>query len=329
MSSQQEVLWTQWETALAVSYDDTVKVEIENIRTRLKRTADDIIAIGNSLIAIKDSVGHGQFIPLLKAEFDMSIDSAQDFMRVARKVAEKNWNIQHLPTSVIYEISSKSMPDEIAERVISGDISPTVAAIRTEKTKAKLDAVIDIVDSYPPEKRNAFNPSPGERDNEWYTGAKYIDAAREVMGSIDLDPASCEMANLTVKASRYYTKEEDGLNNPWVGNCWVNPPYGREGGKSMIYAFIEKLIREYSIGNVQQAIILTPADTDERWFQLLWDYPICFASHKLSFDRPDQTKSRQFFGTAFAYIGHDRERFIDIFEQFGPIAARICKGVTL
>src|ERR1700686_3804949 len=88
-----------------------------------------------------------------------------------------------------------------------------------------------------------------EKSNEWYTPAKYIEAARRTMGSIDLDPASCELANQIVKATKFYTQEENGLDQEWYGNVWLNPPYGSSIGKttkitSLVFAFATRMVRE-------------------------------------------------------------------------------------
>ena len=89
--------------------------------------------------------------------------------------------------------------------------------------------------------------------DEWYTPANVVEAARQAMGSIDLDPASCPAANRTVKADSYYSERVDGLDrsHPWSGNVWMNPPYG--GNAS---AFVVRLLEEVAFGRVRQAIVL-------------------------------------------------------------------------
>lgn len=167
---------------------------------------------------------------------------------------------------------------------------------------------------------------PQGKSNEWYTPARYIEAARRVMGGIDLDPASCEMANRTVKATRYYTAEDNGLEQVWhADSVWLNPPYGKiHGNISLMKLFLDKLMREMHIGNVKQAIVLTTCDTDERWFIPLWNGLICFADHPIWFHRPDGLpNSKQFLGSIAAYLGPNEQAFIDVFGEFGPVAKRV------
>ena len=60
-------------------------------------------------------------------------------------------------------------------------------------------------------------------DNERHTPKKYIDSARLVMGSIDIDPASNDSAQRIIKANQYYTIKTNGLDKTWGGNIWLNP----------------------------------------------------------------------------------------------------------
>src|SRR6266700_2089374 len=83
---------------------------------------------------------------------------------------------------------------------------------------------------------------------EWYTPRKYVDAAREVMGSIDCDPASNDLANEIVQAKTYYTKETDGYNKRWHGNVWLNPPYGFDGKQPNQSRWSQRLMEYYHAG---------------------------------------------------------------------------------
>lgn len=170
------------------------------------------------------------------------------------------------------------------------------------------------------------------KSNEWYTPAKYIEAARLVMGGIDLDPASCELANQTVKATTYYGQAMNGLMQPWYGRVWLNPPYGREnpgmgvlsgGGKSLIACWVKRLSGSYESHTIEQATLLVTADTDAKWFSPLFEYPICFADHRVLFNRPNLPREGQIFSSAFVYLGPNEVRFIEVFSKFGRIVRAI------
>src|SRR5438876_2591321 len=118
---------------------------------------------------------------------------------------------------------------------------------------------------------------------EWYTPAPYVNAARDVMGGIDCDPASNDTANKVVRATVYYTKQTDGFNKRWNGRVWLNPPYGFHSKKGNQSRWNQKLIEQYQAGITSQAVLLVNAKTSEKWFQPLYDYPICFTNHRIRF----------------------------------------------
>ena len=182
-----------------------------------------------------------------------------------------------------------------------------------------------------------FEASPShvpDSPNEWYTPARYIEAARAVMGRIDLDPASCEQANRVVQAQRYYTSQQNGLLQPWYGRIFLNPPYGTTGindhaghthtGQSRIKLFTQKLLQSYQDGTVSQAILLCRADPSAYWFSPLWHYPICFVGGNFYFDSPKGLgTAKHRFGTCFVYLGPGVHTFIDVFCQFGRVVRAV------
>lgn len=156
---------------------------------------------------------------------------------------------------------------------------------------------------------------------EWYTPSRYIDAARKVMGSIDLDGASCEAANKVVGATQFFTAVDDALNKPWHGNVWLNPPYGKSAPKGNTL-FIPKLVAEYKAGNVTAAITLTSAHgTETSWFKQLWDFTVCFTDHRVLYWNEDGIGAPT-FGSAFTYMGPNPDLFTAVFSQFGTVVER-------
>lgn len=95
----------------------------------------------------------------------------------------------------------------------------------------------------------AKNPRHSAESHEWYTPTSLIDAERQVMGGIDLDPASCAEANVYVEADYYYTRRQNGLewSNPWFGKMHINPPGGsrKKDIPSLVAPFWQRLVMEY------------------------------------------------------------------------------------
>ena len=63
----------------------------------------------------------------------------------------------------------------------------------------------------------AANVRHSSESVQHYTPRDYAEAARRVMGGIDLDPFSCELANRTVRAARYFCGWDGSATREHVG----------------------------------------------------------------------------------------------------------------
>lgn len=152
-------------------------------------------------------------------------------------------------------------------------------------------------------------------ENEWYTPTEFLEAARKVMGCIDLDPASSVLANKTVNASRFYSAEEDGLVRAWWGNVWMNPPY--EAG--LIDKFCSRLKDHLDSGAVKQSIVLVNNATETQWFSTLiaCAHAVVFPRKRIRFVSPSGKLGSPLQGQAIIYSGEHLKQFLEVFTEFG------------
>lgn len=188
------------------------------------------------------------------------------------------------------------------------------AEARMERRRAPSKGTVVGIPSDPPK-----NVQHSSESNEWCTPEPYIEAARTVMGSIDLDPASCALANQIVRATNYYTIDHDGLARGWYGNAWLNAPYGKTGNESNQGIWAARLIRAWEEREIQSAIMLCNASTGAEWFQPLWRFPICFTDHRIVFYNEHGPQDSPTHYNCFVYFGHEFERFYEHFVPFGRV----------
>ena len=157
-------------------------------------------------------------------------------------------------------------------------------------------------------------------NNEWYTPAPIIEAARQVMLEIDLDPASCTLANQTVRATECYTAEINGLLQDWRGRVWLNPPYSRD----LCGAFIDKLLQERRDLRVTDACLLTNNATDTQWWQAAARQAsaICFLYKRVKFYKPGSASASPLQGQTVMFFTRNQLalcRFNSEFRNLGMV----------
>ena len=107
----------------------------------------------------------------------------------------------------------------------------------------------------------------------WATPQAFFDKYNEIY---KFDTDVCAVAE-NAKCHKYFTPEENGLSQEWIGNCWMNPPYGRE-----IKKWVKKAYQSSLDGTT--VVCLLPARTDTAcWHDYCINGKIEFIRGRLKF----------------------------------------------
>ena len=239
--------------------------------------------------------------------------------RTANTLARRTVEESHAAGSILVQIKARLEHGEwlpwLEKEGVTKDTSARLIRLSTLDISqlAKFDSVRAALASMP--KTNAFKQHySGEI--EYYSPRHVVDAAREVLGAIDLDPASCEEGNTVVQAARFFTVDDDGLAQEWSGRVWLNPPYAR----ALIGQFCDKFLDSEGI---DAGIILVNNSTEARYCQRLlaesaaW----CLPSARLKFSGP-ASSNNPMQGSLIAYRGPDAQRFLETFSPLGAVHVR-------
>lgn len=316
----------QVQTSLIPSELSTLATEINSHHSQAVEKATSALSharqAGELLSQAKTLTAHGQWLPWLSANCKVSPRQAQRYMQVAT-----NWEAISKNDTVSY-LTFRDLPALLAADDVEPDESSECGQC-TDDTSDQCDTTTSLEVEYEdcePEPPSKSRPHVANNSgcNEWYTPRQFIDAAHVAMGGIDLDPASSIVAQETVQARKFYTLADDGLKKKWAGNVWLNPPYAQP----LIGQFCDKLVDEYSSGQVSQAIVLTNNATETAWFQTLLSHAtaVCFPCGRIRFnDHTGKPTNSPVQGQLICYFGRlvvPFERFVDEFSQFGKILRR-------
>lgn len=322
------------------------QTELQQHEAVIGRGLQTFVEVGNALMAIRDSrlyrATHRSFEEYCKERWAMTYRHANRLIGAASVIQHLGQISPIVPANVEQANPLASLPpetqplawQEAVDTAPGGKITGLHVASVVERYKPPvvpsepepdidqetgeiLDSVPDEPIWTPPVLPNRAYKNSSE-SNEWYTPANLIQKATSLLGVINLDPASSELANQTVQARQIYTIDDDGLTRQWVGNVWCNPPYGDD-----VARFVEKMIAEYESGHILEGLLLVAARTDTQWFRKLRRFPRCFLWGRVKFIASESGEAGDpaGFPSMIVYFGSHPDNFVETFEDIGDVYA--------
>lgn len=166
-----------------------------------------------------------------------------------------------------------------------------------------------------------------EKTVECYTPPPIVVRVRQALGgAIDLDPASSDVANRTVQAAAYFTKDDDGFRRRWHGRVFLNPPFDDTP------RWVKRLGAAYDDGEIAAGVLLVNSAPGYQWWTELTDTrPAVVLAKRLTFLRADGTPydNHHKKGQTVAYFGPDVDAFAAAFGDLGRLLLSVARTAGL
>lgn len=158
---------------------------------------------------------------------------------------------------------------------------------------------------------------------DWNTPPEYVEAVKQVLGEIALDPCSNEFS--VVGAKHEWRLPEDSLTKEWnYPTIYVNPPFGRDKEHGTTIKHWLAKCTESRKKYLSEVIALVPVATNTKHWQdniFLNAYAICFLRvPRLKFILAGEVVAKGApMSCCFVYWGDKVNRFGDVFKTLGKV----------
>jgi phage N-6-adenine-methyltransferase len=336
-----------------------VQQRTEEIRSLMRRAAQDIIEIGQKLIEVRGRLRHnkaGGFTGWLRVEFDWSESTALKMIQVAERFNHVNFTKLNVGASALYLLASPSTPEsareEAIERAQAGE-QVTYSVGREVVNRHKHGhapapaAEVDEDDlNGPPDNAVSGGQMCGQREQTSGDGAgdaKPLPAPDKFVHSRTVMTQSGSSEWYTPAFLIAYARSFLGTIDLDPASCAAA---NKIVGASNFYSsaddglsrewhgriwlnppygdeaskFVAKAIQEYEQGRVTEGLLLLKAATDTAWFRPLFTYPICFVYGRISFITGGSGEATTAtFPSVLVYLGPRQDAFSEAFSTIGAV----------
>lgn len=158
--------------------------------------------------------------------------------------------------------------------------------------------------------------------HHWGTPPKYVNAVREFLGTIALDPCSNE-SSVVGAGVEYVLPDKDGLIESWnYPTIYVNPPYGRDPvRRTSILDWLRRCSEANKDYGSEVLALIPVAVNTKHWKSYIFGVAnsVCFlADTRLKFINGSNDKGAP-MACSIVYWGRDTERFYAQFSKFGAV----------